>query len=146
MRGKDGVPVLGSFIELRLVYNEGAALSILGHQTVIVTIVMVAIAALLIWSHGRAKGLLGVLVFGAALGGAFGNLYDRFFVGVGWGRGPVIDMIDYGGVFIGNVADIAIVLAAAATIVASWRGSHIMLPRGGRGVPGETPVPTESGA
>jgi signal peptidase II len=123
------IPILGSTLRLTLVYNEGAALSVLGHQTIVITAIMIAIALMLIWFHGRANGLLGVLVIGAALGGAFGNLWDRFTVGYGGGRGPVIDMIAYGNFFIGNVADIAIVLAAGATIVASWTNHSVLLPR-----------------
>ncbi len=129
------VPIVGSVLRLTLVYNDGAALSILGHQTIVVTMVMISVTILLLWFHGRARGLLGVVVFGAALGGAMGNLYDRFFIGVGMGRGPVIDMICYGRFFIGNVADIAIVLAAAATIVASWTGRSVLSPP--RGSPAE---------
>jgi signal peptidase II len=123
------VPIIGSVLRLSLVYNEGAALSILGEHTIVVTGIMLAIMVFLVWFHGRARGILGIAVFGAAMGGAIGNLYDRFFVGAGMGKGPVIDMICYGDVFIGNVADIAIVLAAAAVIIASWVGRSVITPR-----------------
>ena len=46
---------------------------------------------------------------GLLLGGALGNLTDRLSANPGPGRGHVVDFIDYFGLFIGNVADIAIV-------------------------------------
>jgi signal peptidase II len=122
------VPLMGRYLSLRLEYNDGAALSLLGHTTWLVTLIMLSVTVLVLWFHGRANGIFGILVFGAALGGALGNLYDRFFRGVGMGRGPVVDMINYNGYFTGNVADIAIVLAAAAVIIASWTGTNILLP------------------
>jgi signal peptidase II len=123
------IEVIGSHLTLKLVYNEGAALSILGDFGIGITIVMVLVIAFLLWFHGRAANAYSIVVFGAALGGAIGNFYDRMIRGLGWGRGPVVDMIKYGDFFIGNVADIAIVCAAAATIAASWMGLPMLTPR-----------------
>lgn len=135
------IPIIGDLLSLKLVYNEGAALSIFGQFGVVITVVMILILVGLIWLHGRAVGFFGIAVFGLAMGGAMGNLYDRFTRGMGWGRGPVIDMINYSDFFIGNVADIAIVFAAAGTIAASWTGARMLTPRKGRraeeGTPGE---------
>jgi signal peptidase II len=139
------IDLIGSHLTLKLVYNEGAALSIFGHFGIGITIVMFLVILVLLWFHGRAANLYSVVVFGAALGGAVGNFYDRMIRGLGWGRGPVVDMIKYGDFFIGNVADIAIVCAAAATIVASWRGIPMLTPRkadadgSGDGKAGEPP-------
>jgi signal peptidase II len=62
-------------------------------------------------------GVLGMLLAGAA-----GNLADRLFRPPGVGRGQVVDFIDYGGRFVGNVADIAIVLATVAMVITVLRG------------------------
>lgn len=123
------VPIIGSHLSLKLVRNEGAALSIFGGYGILITVFMIIVLVVLIGLHGRATGFFGFAVFGMAVGGAIGNLIDRFFRGDGWGRGPVIDMIDYGGFFIGNVADIAIVCAAAVTIAVTWTGVPILKPR-----------------
>lgn len=122
------IQVIGSHLTLKLVYNEGAALSIFGNFGLGITIFMILVIFVLLWYHGRAAGAYSIVVFGAALGGAFGNLIDRMVRGDGWGRGPVVDMIKYGEFFIGNVADIAIVCAAAATIAASWVGVSMLTP------------------
>jgi signal peptidase II len=59
---------------------------------------------------------------GLLLGGSLGNLTDRMVRSPGPGRGHVVDFIDYFGLFIGNVADIAIVGAAALIGVLAMRG------------------------
>jgi signal peptidase II len=89
---------------------------------------MVVITTWLISHIRRARGRLGVVVIGLALGGALGNLSDRLFRGPGPGRGAVVDMIGYYHWFVGNVADIAIVVAAAAAILAVWRGVYLLEP------------------
>ncbi|XCB30320.1 signal peptidase II [Arcanobacterium hippocoleae] len=49
--------------------------------------------------------------------GALGNLLDRLFRDPGFGVGHVIDFIRYGNLFIGNIADIALVLGVITLIV-----------------------------
>ena len=57
--------------------------------------------------------------------GAVGNLIDRLARDPGLFRGHVVDFIDYGGLFVGNVADIAIVGAAAAIMALSAAGLEV---------------------
>jgi signal peptidase II len=59
---------------------------------------------------------------GLLLGGALGNLTDRVVRDPGFGRGHVVDFLNYNGWFIGNVADIAIVGAAVGIGVLALRG------------------------
>ena len=74
----------------------------------------------------RRVGSLGwAVALGLLLGGSLGNLIDRFFREPGPGRGHVVDFIDYFGLFIGNVADIAIVGAALLIVVLALRGITI---------------------
>ncbi len=89
---------------------------------------MVAVTAWLLTHLPRAKGKVGVAIFGLALGGALGNLSDRVFRPPGPGRGEVVDMIGYYHWFVGNVADVAIVVAAGLAILMVWRGLNIMTP------------------
>ena len=55
------------------------------------------------------------------MGGAVGNLIDRLTADPGFGVGHVTDFIAYGTWFVGNVADIWIVLGAALLAVALGR-------------------------
>lgn len=120
------IDIFDHYLGLELAYNSGAALSLFDKATWFVTGVMVVVLVYLVWNHGRAKGGLGLTIFGLGLGGAIGNLADRFFRSPGWGRGHVVDMISYYTWFVGNVADIAIVIAAALALIAVWRGRFIL--------------------
>ena len=119
-----GVPtnLVGSLLRLDLIRNPGAAFSIGTNATwllVLIGVVVLAWVALAI----RKIGSVGwAVALGLLLGGALGNLVDRFFRAPGPGRGQVVDFIDYAGLFIGNVADIAIVVAAAVIVVLALRG------------------------
>jgi signal peptidase II len=76
----------------------------------------------------RARTWWSVALFGIALGGAVGNLLDRLLREPGFGRGHVVDMINYHDWFVGNVADIAIVGSAAAFMVMSLLGGKPLKP------------------
>lgn len=108
-------PLIGDLISLRLIRNPGAAFSVLDGMTYAVTAIAVLIVARILWlAHTRAVSRSFAWVLGFVAGGAVGNLVDRFAREPGVGRGHVVDFIDYFGMFVGNVADVFIVLAAVA--------------------------------
>jgi len=109
--GAEGKRFIGSFIQLRLIHNSGAALSMASGMTWILTVISVAVIVFICISARRFASKAWVLTLGLLLGGALGNLGDRLFRAPGFPQGHVVDFIDYGP-FIGNVADIAIVIAA----------------------------------
>lgn len=112
------VPLLGELLSLRLVANPGAAFSIGSGATWIFTLIAVMISVLVLREILRGVTHRGwALTLGALLGGALGNLVDRVVRPPAFGRGHVVDFIDYAGFFVGNVADIAIVGAA---VVIAW--------------------------
>ncbi|GII99478.1 signal peptidase II [Sediminihabitans luteus] len=108
---RDRIPVIGDLLGLDLVFNPGAALGIGNGMTWILTIVVVAVVVVVVRMTSRIGSRGWAIAFGLLLGGAIGNLIDRLTNEPGFGRGHVVDFIDYG-VFIGNVADVAIVAAA----------------------------------
>lgn len=116
------VDVLGRWLRLNLIANPGAAFSLGDGATWLLTAVALGIvllgarAARRVVHPGWAVGL------GLILGGAVGNLVDRFLRAPGPLRGHVVDFLDYAGLFIGNVADIAIVGAAVWVGWLSLRG------------------------
>ncbi|RPF22030.1 signal peptidase II [Myceligenerans xiligouense] len=145
VEGGDPIPMIGELLQLRLVYNPGAALSIATGMTwvltIIVVVVVIAILRLMrkIGSRGWAVSL------GLLLGGAVGNLVDRLLRDPGFARGHVVDFIDYAGFFVGNVADIAIVVAAVWIAVLSLLGIGVDGRREGEDRHA-APVPDEDGA
>ena len=115
------IPVIGDLLGWRLVYNPGAALSLGTGVTWIFTVVMVVVSVAVMVVAKRIGSMPWAIALGALLGGALGNLTDRLVREPGFGVGHVVDFIDYG-VFIGNVADIAIVGAAIAIVALSLFG------------------------
>ncbi|PID53198.1 MAG: signal peptidase II [Micrococcales bacterium] len=129
------VPLLSRFLQLRLVHNPGAAFSLGERLTwVITTAAVVVCIALLVLARRGLSGWWWAVTIGCLLGGAVGNLIDRLIRPPAIGRGHVVDFIDYNGFFVGNIADIAIVGAAAVLIVLSQRD-----------VPMHPPAPAQEG-
>jgi signal peptidase II len=56
------------------------------------------------------------------LGGAATHLLDRMFREPGPARGQVVDFIDYFGLFVGNVADISLVIGVGLALLLHLRG------------------------
>lgn len=93
-------------------------------MTWVLTILSVVIVAAILASLRRITTGAWAATIGLLLGGAAGNLVDRVFRAPGLFRGHVVDFLDYFGLFIGNVADIAIVVAAGLVVILSVRSPH----------------------
>lgn len=109
-------PLIGDVLSLRLIHNSGAAFSIGDSMTWVMTLIAVAVTLAILWASRRVGSKRWALALGLLLGGSLGNLVDRFFRDPGPLRGHVVDFIDYGGLFVGNIADIAIVAGACLLI------------------------------
>ncbi|MFV0427480.1 MAG: signal peptidase II [Beutenbergiaceae bacterium] len=118
-------PVLGDLFGLTLVRNPGAAFSFASGSTWIFTIVAVIVTIVIIRTAPRLRSTAWALSLGALLGGNLGNLGDRLLREPGFGVGHVVDFLNYGGIVVGNVADIAIVFAAASMAMLAFRGIGI---------------------
>lgn len=125
--------LIGQLLGLVLVRNPGAAFSFATGQTWIFALIASFVVVVIIRVSRRLASRSWALALGLVLGGAVGNLIDRLVREPGFLRGHVIDFIDYGGYFVGNVADIAIVLAAAGIIALSLGGWEIDGTRTGTG-------------
>jgi len=116
---RNPVKLIGSFLQLTLIKNSGAAFSFAEGATVLFSIfaclVVVAIAyyAPQITSKGWS------VVLGLALGGILGNLTDRIFREPGFFSGHVIDWIELPNWPVFNLADSAIVVAASIAVILS---------------------------
>ena len=125
LAGGARIPLLGDLLGFMLIHNAGAALSIATGMTWVLTFVATAVVVVVIRASRRIGSRGWALALGLILGGALGNLADRFFREPGFARGHVVDFIAYGNLFVGNVADIAIVGAAGLIIVLALRGIRI---------------------
>lgn len=123
------VNLIGQLLRLRLVYNPGAAFSLGEQVTWLFTAVSLVVCVTLVMVlRGGISSMGWAVALGSLLGGAAGNLIDRLFRPPELGAGHVIDFIDYNGFFVGNVADIAIVGAAAVLAVLSVRNVPMRSP------------------
>ena len=122
------VDLVGSAISLNLIRNPGAAFSIGDGATWILTAVSIVILVWVVFAAHKVGTMAWAVALGLLLGGALGNLGDRFFREPGPGRGHVVDFIDYFGWFVGNVADIAIVVGAAIIMALAYRGTPVAGP------------------
>lgn len=118
-------PLIGDLITLQLIFNPGAAFGMASGTTWIFSIIAVLVTAAIIYFSKRLKSLTWAVLLGLLLGGAIGNLIDRLFREPGFPQGHVVDFINYSNIFIGNVADIAIVAAAAGIAIASMLGIDV---------------------
>lgn len=119
---RDPIVLIGDLLQLRLLYNAGAAFSIATGATWLLTVLVVLVIAVIIRASAKLGSRGWAAAFGLLLGGAFGNLTDRLFRAPGFPEGHVVDFIAYGGLFVGNVADIAITAAAATIAILTLRG------------------------
>ena len=116
------VNVVGELIRLNLIRNAGAAFSIGDNATWMLTLIAFGVLVVIIRTARRIGSRGWAWALGLLLGGSLGNLTDRMTREPGPGRGHVVDFIDYFGLFIGNVADIAIVGAALLIGLLALRG------------------------
>ena len=135
------VEVVGELMQLRLFRNPGAAFSFATGSTWIFTVVATVASIAIVRASRRLGSALWALALGLLLGGALGNLVDRLFREPGFARGHVVDFIDLPRLFVFNLADAAITVAAALIALLSWRGVRV---EGGR-VPRPPQVAEEAG-
>lgn len=89
--GRAPIPILGEILTLFYVRNTGVAFSLFAGQNVKFALIFIALALIgyLYWRYRDTSTLWLRLGFGLVLGGALGNLLDRFT------RGYVVDFIHF---------------------------------------------------
>lgn len=119
LEGADPEGFQYGFFSFHLLRNPGAAFSFgEGATWVFTAIAVLAVLFIGWWAYrGNLQSYWLALWLGLIAGGAVGNLIDRLSQPPGFARGYVIDFIDYGGWFVGNVADIWIVAGAAGLVL-----------------------------
>ena len=117
--------VIGDWLQLRLVYNPGAAFSLGTGYTVLLTLIAIGVVVVVV-RMARNLGSRGwAWALGLLLGGALGNVTDRIFRDPAPFRGHVVDFIELPNWPVFNVADSAICVAATFFVVLSCLGVHL---------------------
>ncbi len=110
------VEIIGDTITWTLVRNSGAAFSMATGYTWVLTLIATGVVLGIIWMGRRLVSLWWALGLGMILGGAVGNLMDRFFRAPGPLRGHVVDFLSVGWWPVFNVADSAVVCGAVLLV------------------------------
>lgn len=142
------IPVLGNVLDIEYVQNIGVAFSLLAGQTVLFVFIAIAIAVIgtLYWRTRDSASLPLKLTFGLILGGAVGNLLDRFT------RGYVVDFIHFHLDAIGfdfavfNVADSGITVGVILLAALLWFGGAQIKPQSAANDPKVSTPPPASPA
>lgn len=127
LAGREPVRLLGGGLYLVLVRNPGAAFSLATGMTWLLTLVALAVVVAIIRLAPRLRSAGWALGLGLVLGGALGNLVDRFLRAPGPLRGHVIDFLSLlapdGSVWpVFNLADSAIVGGGVLLVLLTMLG------------------------
>jgi signal peptidase II len=116
------VSIIGDTVTWTLVRNSGAAFSMATGYTWVLTLIATAVVIGIIWMGRRLVSPWWALGLGMILGGAMGNLVDRFFRSPGPLRGHVVDFFSVGWWPVFNVADPSVVGGAILLVALSLFG------------------------
>ena len=128
LAGQAPVPLVGDLLVLRLTRNPGAAFSLGTSATFVLSLISIGVVLVVAWLARRVASRVWAVALGLLLGGAAGNLTDRLVrepAPEHMLQGHVVDFLELPNWPVFNLADAAIVLAAALIIVQSFRGIQI---------------------
>ena len=126
------IPLLGDTVSLYLIRNSGAAFSLATGLTWVLTLVAIAVVVGIVRFARRLRSPGWAIALGLVLGGALGNLGDRFFRAPGPLEGHVVDFVSVGWWPVFNAADSAICCGGALLVVLALAGVEIDGRRAGR--------------
>jgi len=134
------IHVVGELVQLRLFRNPGAAFSFATGTTWIFTLIATVASIAIVRASRHLGSALWALALGLLLGGALGNLVDRLVREPGFPQGHVVDFIDLPRLFVFNVADASITVAAVLIALLSWQGVRVDGSRVREPSPGDVPA------
>lgn len=107
------IPVINNVFHITYILNPGAAFGMLANKTaffIIVTLFLL-LGVAMFYKQLKQQGTVAVLALGMVVGGALGNMIDRFRYG------QVVDFLDFRVWPIFNLADVAIVMGMALLVI-----------------------------
>jgi signal peptidase II len=125
LTGQPPVRVVDGIVQLHLIRTSGAAFSIATGMTWVLTALSATVCAVIARYAFRLGSAWWAIALGLMLGGAIGNLLDRFFRAPGFARGHVVDFIQLPHYPIFNVADSAVVTGAVMIAVLGFLGIRL---------------------
>ena len=121
LEGAAPILLVGDTVRLVLLRNPGAAFSMGTELTVVLSVVATVVVLGLLWFSRRVHSTWWASGLGLILGGAAGNLIDRYFRAPGILEGHVVDFMSVGWWPVFNVADSSLVAGVIVVAVAVLR-------------------------
>jgi signal peptidase II len=115
------IHVIGDTVEFELTRNGGGAFSRFQGMTPVLAVGAIIVTIVLFRVLRRTTDTWLVVALTLVLGGALGNLMDRFFRAPGFLRGHVVDFVAVGWWPVFNVADSCVTIGAVLLILRTLR-------------------------
>jgi signal peptidase II len=128
LEGEPPIEVLGQWLQLTFVRNPGAAFSLAGNYTIVISAIAIIVAVAIVRTARTLTNVWWAVVLGGILGGAVGNLIDRIVREPAPFRGHVVDFLELPSWPVFNVADMALVGSAVLAVVLSIKGVEMGQP------------------
>ncbi len=122
LEGEPPIEIVGRWLQLTFVRNPGAAFSLAGNYTIVISVVAIIVAVAIVRTARTLTNPWWAVVLGGILGGAVGNLIDRVLREPGPFRGHVVDFLAFPNFPVFNVADMALVGSAILAVLLSIKG------------------------
>ncbi len=142
LEGSPPVEVVGQLLQLHFVRNPGAAFSLGGGYTVLISALAIGVSVAIVRTARTLTNVWWAVVLGGVLGGAIGNLIDRLLRSPGPLRGHVVDFLALPNWPIFNVADMSLVCSAVLAVILTVVGVDLSGPEPDEAAPVE-PVRTD---
>lgn len=118
LSGRD-IMIIEDRLGFTLTRNPGASFSMFRNGTVVLALLAVVVSAVMWWALRQTADRILVTGLVMVLGGALGNLVDRFARSPGVLRGHVVDFVKVWPIPVFNVADACITIGAVIIVVRS---------------------------
>ncbi len=128
LEGEPPIEVIGEWLQLTFVRNSGAAFSLAGNYTVVISVLAIVVAVAIVRTARSLTNVWWAVVLGGILGGALGNLIDRIFRDPAPFRGHVVDFLELPNWPVFNIADMALVGSAILAVILSVKGVEMGAP------------------
>lgn len=117
----DPVDVIPGLFGFTYVENPGGAFGMFQSGGVVIGVAAIIVTVVVLFALATARPTMETVALGFVIGGAFGNLIDRFARGPGIIDGPVIDWIELWFIPTFNLADASVTVAVTLLLIHAWR-------------------------
>lgn len=117
----DPVEIIPGFFGFTYLENPGGAFGMFQNGGVVIGVAALLITIVVLVALGMERPWLETVALGLVVGGAVGNLVDRFARGEGIIDGRVIDWIELWIIPTFNIADASVTVAVALILIQAWR-------------------------